>query len=254
MSIDINCDMGEGYGLWRMGPDEEIMPLITSANVACGAHAGDPNVMAATIRLAKSYDVAVGAHPSFPDLNGFGRRVLPLPAKEVKRWVLYQLGALAAIARAEGIELAHVKAHGALYNAAARDEPLAEAIVGAVKSFSAQLPLFCPPGSWMDLKGHELGVRIVREGFADRAYEPNGSLMDRSKPGSVHRDPERAARQALQLVNGSVTATDGSVLPLKVETICVHSDTQGSTDILRAIRELFQAEGIDVAPVSASSL
>lgn len=250
--IDINCDMGEGFGAWRLAPDEEIMPLVTSANVACGAHAGDPNVMAATIRLAKQYAVAVGAHPSYPDLNGFGRRVMPMHPDEVKRWVLYQLGALAALARAEGVELAHVKPHGALYNEGAKNASLAGAIVSAVKAFSTDVPLFCLPGSLIEQAGREASLKIVREGFADRAYEPNGSLMDRSREGAVHSDPQVAAQQALQLVHGAVDCAGGTRLALEVETICVHSDTHGSVGILRAIRELFDREQIQVAAVGAA--
>ena len=177
MRIDLNCDMGEGFGPWRMGRDEEIMPYITSANVACGAHAGDPNVMTATIRLAKKHGVAVGAHPGFPDLIGFGRRSLAMDAEEVERWVLYQIGALAALAKADGVSITHVKAHGALYNSAALDPKLAAGIVRATRAFSSEVYLFCPPGSEMDKQATELGVKVVREGFADRGYEPNGLLM-----------------------------------------------------------------------------
>jgi UPF0271 protein len=249
--MDINCDMGEGYGPWQMGRDEEIMPLITSANVACGAHAGDPNVMAATVRLARKYGVAVGAHPGYPDLNGFGRRVLPLDPSEVGRWISFQLGALYAIARSEGVELAHVKPHGALYNTAANDTALAVAIAGAVKTFSSELLFFCPPASEMYSAVLEKGLNVAREGFADRAYEPNGSLMNRSKPGSVHSLPERVAEQALQLAEGWVQCADGTVLLHEIETICIHSDTPGAPEMVRAVRAAFAGRGIPVGPVRA---
>jgi UPF0271 protein len=246
--MDLNCDMGEGYGPWRMGRDEEIMPFITSANVACGAHAGDPNVMHATLRLAREHGVAVGAHPGYPDLIGFGRRNLPLDPAEVERWVLYQIGALYAIARSEGVDLSHVKPHGALYNAAAKQRPLADAIVRAVKAFSHGLPLYCPPNSQMHVAASNLGVKVIREGFADRAYEPNGSLTDRSIPGSVHASPERAAQQALQFTQGRVQCRDGSLLTIEVDSICVHSDTPGAPEIVRAVRAAFEEKGIRIAP------
>ncbi len=245
--IDLNCDMGEAYGPWRMGRDEEIMPHVTSANVACGAHASDPNVMAATVRLAKRHGVAVGAHPGYPDLNGFGRRVMPMDPTEVERWVLYQIGALYAIARAEGVELAHVKAHGALYNAAVRDRQLAEAIVRAVKSFSSNLPIFCPPNSEMHNSALAEGLSAVREGFADRGYEPNGSLMHRSLQGAVHSSPERAAMQALQLAEGWVLCHDGTRLDLAVDTVCVHSDTPGAPEIVQAVRLALIEHGVTVS-------
>ena len=245
--MDLNCDMGEGYGPWRMGRDEEIMSYITSANVACGAHAGDPNVMSSTIRLAREHGVAVGAHPGYPDLNGFGRRNLPLDPAEVERWVLYQVGALYAIARSEGIDLSHVKPHGALYNAAAQQRPLADAVARAVKAFSHDLPLYCPPNSEMHVAASNLGVKVVREGFADRAYEPNGSLTDRSMPGSVHASPERAAQQALQFTQGWLQCRDGSRLAIEVDSICIHSDTPGAPDIVRAVRAAFEAKGIPIS-------
>lgn len=227
------------------------MPLITSANVACGAHAGDPNVMAATVRLARQHGVAVGAHPGYPDLNGFGRRALPLDTDEVMRWTSYQLGALYAIARSEGADLSHVKPHGALYNTAAKDPALADAIAAAMKAFSPDLLFFCPPGSEMHRAALDAGLKVAREGFADRAYEPNGSLMNRSLPGSVHTTRERVAEQALQLAEGWVLCSDGTRLSLEVETICIHSDTPGAPEMVRAVRAAFDKRGIPVERVSA---
>ncbi len=244
--MDLNCDMGEGYGPWRMGRDDEIMPFITSANVACGAHAGDPNVMSATVRLAREHGVAVGAHPGYPDLNGFGRRNMHLDPAEVERWVLYQIGALYAIARSEGVDLSHVKPHGALYNAATQQRPLADAIARAVRAFSRDFPLYCPPNSEMDHAATDLGVKVIKEGFADRAYEPNGSLTDRSIPDSVHASPGRAAGQALQFTQGWVQCRDGSRLTIEVNSICVHSDTPGAPDIVRAVRAALEAKGIPI--------
>ena len=241
--IDLNCDMGEGYGAWGMGHDEDIMPLITSANVACGSHAGDPNVMAATVKLARAHGVAVGAHPGYPDLAGFGRRVIPLAPGEIERWVLFQIGALHAIARAEGVEISHVKPHGALYNAAARDRTIAGAIVDAIRSFSTNLLLYCPPGSEMSNVASSRGITIVKEGFADRAYEPDGSLTNRSIEGAVYDAPEQGVQQALQLAEGWVSCRDGTRLKLEVKTICVHSDTPGAADFMRKIRNALESRG-----------
>ena len=168
-TIDINCDMGESFGRWTLGSDAEVMPYISSANVACGGHAGDPNVMAATVRLAKSHGVAVGAHPGYADLAGFGRRYLPMLEDEVRNMLLAQIGALHAIARAEGYELSHIKPHGALYNEAMRDADLARHVVGAIRAFSQSLPVYCLPGSEVERAAHESGLTAVLEGFADRA-------------------------------------------------------------------------------------
>jgi UPF0271 protein len=245
--IDFNCDMGEGFGAWRMGPDEEIMPYVSSANVACGGHAGDPNVMTATVRLAGFYGVAVGAHPGYPDLQGFGRRFIRFTPDEVARFVLYQMGALWAICRAEGVELMHVKPHGALYNAASTDRELADAVVGAVRAFSAELPLYCLPGSALERAAREQGLWVVSEGFADRAYEPNGLLADRSLPGAVLTSPQQVAAQAVALASGQVAARDGTPLALQVGTICIHSDTPGAARNARAVSAALKAGGFAIA-------
>ncbi len=246
MNLDLNCDMGEGYGPWHMGADSEIMPFITSANVACGAHAGDPQTMAATIRLAREHGVSVGAHPGYPDILGFGRRPLPIEPREVEEWILFQIGALYAIARSQGVELSHVKPHGALYNTAAKDANIASSIVRAVKTFSTDLVLYCPPNSQMDAQARLAGVKVVREGFADRGYEPNGSLMQRDLEGAVHHDPARATEQALQLAEGWVLCSDGSRLQMQVDTICIHSDSQGAPQMVQAVRHALEAKGIEV--------
>lgn len=244
--IDLNCDMGESFGSWRMGHDAAIMPFITSANVACGLHAGDPSVMEATVRLAKQHNVAVGAHPGYPDMQGFGRRIIPMSPVEIRAYVLYQIGALWAIARGLGVELSHVKPHGALYNYAAVNRDLARPVAQAVASFSKDLPLFCLPGSEMEMAGGELGLLIVKEGFVDRAYEPNGSLVDRNKPGSVYSDPAAAAQQALGLAAGSVTCVDGSDLAVEVSTLCLHGDNPAARDIARQVRETLTGNGYEV--------
>lgn len=246
-TIDLNCDTGESFGLWKMGQDDEVMPFITSANVACGLHASDPNVMAATVRLARQYNVAVGAHPGFPDLQGFGRRAMRLASHEIYNMTLYQIGALWAIARAEGVELSHVKPHGALYNMAARDVSVARPIAEAVASFSRTLLLYCLPGSVMEDEARQLGLTPIKEGFADRGYEPNGSLVDRHLPGAVASNPSQAVVQALQLAAGSVTCYDGSVLPLQVDTLCVHGDTPGAPQIVQAVAAALRQAGYTVA-------
>jgi 5-oxoprolinase (ATP-hydrolysing) subunit A len=233
-AIDLNSDMGESFGSWRMGQDDELMPHITSANIACGAHAGDPNVMRATIRLAKKHKVQIGAHPGFPDLQGFGRRPMQLAPDEIEASVLAQIGALWAIARSEGVELAHVKAHGALYNMAASDRLVALPIARAVAHFSREVYLYCLPGSQQEEVAHEYGIRTVAEGFIDRAYEPNGSLVDRNTPGAVVSDPAEGARHALALANGSISTRGNSVLRLKVRTLCIHGDNPNAAQIARA--------------------
>jgi len=247
-SIDINCDMGESYGRWTLGSDAEIMPYVSSANVACGGHAGDPNVMSATVRLAKKHHVAVGAHPGYADLAGFGRRLFPMLDEEVRNMVLSQIGALYAIARAEGYEISHVKPHGALYNEAMRDARLAAAVVGAVAAFSRHLPLFCLPGSEVERRAGDLGLIAVAEGFADRAYEPTGSLVDRFVAGAVYADPDAAADQALSLARGELLTSDGSVLRLRVATVCVHGDNPSALGIARAVRARLEASGFNIAP------
>jgi len=246
-NIDINCDMGESFGHWKLGDDQAIMPYITSANVACGAHAGDPNVMAETVRLAVKHKVAVGAHPGYPDLPGFGRRTMQLQREEVVNTILYQLGALSAVAHANGAELTHVKPHGALYNEASQDRQLADSIVEAISRFSTSLALVGLPNSQLEAAAHGARLPFLREGFADRAYEPNGLLRNRKLPDALIAAPERAAEQALQLARGQVTAADGSTLVLQVDTICIHGDTPGAASIARAVREALRGAGFNVA-------
>ncbi|HEY7056374.1 MAG TPA: 5-oxoprolinase subunit PxpA [Vicinamibacterales bacterium] len=248
--IDLNCDMGESFGPWRMGADEAVLPYITSANIACGAHAGDPSVMRRTVRLAREAGVSVGAHPGFPDLQGFGRRELKADPREMEDWIVAQIGALAAIARAEGAVLRHVKAHGALYNLAVRDRALAEAIARAIASVDRSLIMFGLPKSAMTDAGADAGLRVAAEGFADRAYEPDGSLTPRSKPGAVIHDPEVVVRRAVRMVRDRVVLTpDGREIALQVDTICVHGDTPGADELVRRIRAGLEAAGIDVRPL-----
>lgn len=243
MSIDLNCDLGESFGAWRMGADEAIMPLITSANIACGFHAGDPAVMARTVQLAKAHGVAVGAHPGYADLQGFGRRELQLAPDEVEALVLYQIGALAAFARAEGVELAHVKPHGALYNQAAREHALAQAIARAVARFSRELILVGLAGSALIEAGAEAGLRAANEGFPDRAYNADGTLRSRRLPGAVLEAPETVAAQAVRLATEGIEK-DGN--RIAVETLCIHGDGPHAVEFARAVRAALIDRGVNL--------
>jgi len=251
MRIDLNCDMGESFGAYTIGADAEVMASISSANVACGYHGGDPAVMRRTVRLAREAGVAVGAHPGFQDLAGFGRREMRLAPQEIEDMVLYQIGALAAIAQSEGVRLQHVKAHGALYNMAARDRALADAIARAVAAFDPSLILFGLPGSELIRAGAACSLRVASEGFADRAYEPDGSLTPRSRAGAVIHDAEAVVRRAVRMaVDGIVAATDGSEISMHVETICTHGDTPGAQALTRALRAGLERAGIAIAAVA----
>jgi len=250
MQIDLNSDVGESFGAYRIGADADLVPHVTSVNVACGYHAGDPGVMRATVRLARAAGAAVGAHPGFPDLVGFGRRELRASPREVEDMVVYQIGALAAMARAEGVALAHVKAHGALYNMAARDRTLADAIAAAVRAVDPSLVLFGLPGSELLRAGEAAGLAVASEGFADRAYAPDGSLASRTTAGSVLHDPDVVVRRALDMIqHGRVTTVTGSQLTFRVDTLCVHGDTPGAPDLVRRLRQGLEQQGIVVAPL-----
>ncbi len=253
MKIDINCDMGESYGAYRIGLDEDIIKYITSANVACGWHAGDPLVMERTVRLAREHGVRVGAHPGYPDRMGFGRRFMDCTPEEIRAYVIYQVGALQAFCKAQGISLSHVKPHGALYNRAVEDEALARAIVEAVASVDRNLlyvALAGQRGEMMRRVGEEIGLRVVYEAFPDRAYTPEGRLLSRRLPGAVIKDPEEVAERALMIAKeGKIRAVDGSEIPLEAQTLCVHGDTPGAVDLAKRIRERLEAQGIEVRPM-----
>jgi len=230
-----------------MGQDAALMASISSANVACGFHAGDPGAMRATIALAKAHGVAIGAHPGFPDLVGFGRRELKATPQEVEDFVLYQVAALAGMAAAQGVRLQHVKAHGALYNMACRDRGLADAIARAVATFDHRLILFGLPKSELIKAGEQAGLPVAAEVFADRAYEPDGSLASRQKPGGVLHDRAVVITRAIRMVRErQVVATDGSVIALEADTICLHGDTPGAADLARAVRQGLEEAGVQV--------
>ncbi|HEU4784482.1 MAG TPA: 5-oxoprolinase subunit PxpA [Ktedonobacterales bacterium] len=248
--IDLNCDAGESFGHWPMGDDAALIPLMTSVNIACGAHAGDPLVMRRTLLLAKEHRVAVGAHPGYPDLHGFGRRVLPLSPDEVEAWTLAQLGALDAMARGAGVILRHVKPHGALYNTATDDEAQAAAVVKAVHTFNPDLALVARAGSCMVAVAHEAGLQVAEEAFIDRDYDSAGRLLPRSHPSALVSDPQVAAERAVALLQtGALAAADGAMLRVHPQTLCVHSDTSGAAAIASAVRTALNTAGIALRPL-----
>lgn len=239
MNIDLNCDMGE-----NAGNDEEIMPHISSANIACGFHAGDEISMQTTLRFAKKHGVAVGAHPGWKDWQGFGRSEMTLPANEVEALVLYQVGALHALARAEGMELRHVKPHGALYNQAARDATLARAIAGAVKRFSPELVLVGLAGSALVKAGIEAGLRVASEGFPDRRYNPDGTLVSRKLSHAIIESAEDVATHALHLAQQGIYVGERSI---RVDTLCLHGDHPSAAQNAKLVREALEKSGIKIA-------
>jgi UPF0271 protein len=251
MQIDLNGDVGESFGAYEIGHDAALIPILTSVNIACGFHAGDPGVMRATVALAREHGTAVGAHPGFPDLVGFGRREMKATPREVEDLVAYQIGALAAIAAAQGVRLVHVKPHGALYNMAARDVDLADAIARAIAAVDPSLALFGLPGSQSLEAAQRHKVRAVSEAFADRAYRRDGSLVPRSEPGAVIDDEQLVVTRAVAIARERmVIAADGTRVPLDVQTICVHGDTPGAALLASRIRKALGDAGVQVrAPV-----
>ena len=253
-AIDLNCDVGESYGAWKMGDDRAIMPLVSSSNIASGFHAGDPSTLRATVALAVEHGVAIGAHFSLPDLQGFGRREMKISAQECYDLVLYQAGAVEAFARAAGTRLHHVKAHGALYNMTARDAELADAVARAVKDLGGGVMLYALAGSAMIDAAARLGVHAVSEVFADRSYQADGTLTPRSQPGAVITDESVAVAQALMMVEqGRVRARSGAEIVVDAGTICLHGDQPSAVRFAKALREAFAASGIEVRAVSLAS-
>lgn len=253
LHIDLNSDLGEGFGPWKMGPDAELMPLISSANIACGFHAGDPLVIEQSIGLAQQHGVGIGAHPGFPDRVGFGRRTINATFDEIRTDVMYQIGAVDAFCRSQGAKLQHVKAHGALYNLAVKDSLVAEAIASAVKQINPTLIFFALPGSELEAAGEAAGLTLAREAFADRAYRADGSLVPRSQPNSVITDHDLVAKRMIRLVTeGVIKSIEGTDLRIAADTICLHSDTPSSLEIAQTIRTAFQEHGITVRPVGST--
>jgi UPF0271 protein len=248
--VDLNADIGESFGIYTTGDDERLLRIITSGSIACGFHAGDPAVMRHTVRMAARAGVSIGAHPGFPDLSGFGRREMSVAPEEIADLVLYQIGALSAIAKAEGAALRHVKPHGALYNMSVRRADIAEAIARAVASFDGTLVLVGLPGSELLSAASRLGLSVAAEAFADRSYESDGSLTPRHRADAVLTEPGPAAERAVRMVlDGKIVAREGSTLALKVDTICVHGDTPGAAGLAAAVRAGLEQAGITVAPM-----
>lgn len=244
--VDINADLGEGYGVYSFGMDDEMMPVITSANVACGMHAGDPVIMRKTVRRALQADTAVGAHIGYPDFWGFGRRNVELTDEQLYSFLLYQLGALQAFVRSMGTCLQHVKPHGALYNEAAGSELLSGVVCDAICDFDRDIVLFAPAGSTSVEVAQSRGLRVAEEGFADRAYTPDGTLVPRGQPGAVLQDPGEVASRAVMLARGEIPTAAGGVLDMNIDTICVHGDTPGAVQIARQVREKLEKAGVEV--------
>ena len=248
-SVDLNSDLGESFGAWSMGDDAALLRLVSSANVACGFHAGDASTMLATCREAAANGVTVGAHVSYRDLAGFGRRSMDVPPGELRDEVLYQLAALHGLARVAGTAVRYVKPHGALYNRIVRDVAQANAVVDAVAAFDPTLALLGLAGSAVERAAGEAGLRFVREAFVDRGYRADGSLVPRTEPGAVLSDETEIAARAVRMVTeGRVVAADGSDIPVTVDSLCVHGDTPGAVAMARAVREALAAADVAVEP------
>jgi UPF0271 protein len=255
MTIDLNCDLGEGFGAWEMGNDAAMIELATSVNIACGFHAGDADTMRKTVDLAKARGVSIGAHPGYRDLHGFGRRpVAGLTAAEIENLVAYQIGALQAIATLAGHKVTHVKAHGALSNVACEDDMTARAIASAIKAVDRNLIFVVLANSKLVAAGDAAGLPMAHEIFADRAYEDDGSLVSRRKPGAVLHDPAQIAQRVVRMVqDGAVISVSGKAIKMRMDTVCIHGDTPGAVEIGRGVRQALKDSGIQVAPFKTAS-
>jgi UPF0271 protein len=252
MRININADIGESYGKFKIGNDVELMPLIGSANVACGMHAGDPGIMVDTIRLAAKNGVSIGAHPGFNDIWGFGRRQIRMKPQELEYLVTYQIGALQALARAEGMAVTHVKPHGALNNMAHDEADYAMAIGRGIKAADRDLIFVANVGSEMSLAGDRLGLRVANESYVDRLYDDSGKMASREREDAVIKDPARAARQVLQFIEErALVSASGKRIPARIDTFCVHGDEPTAVPVMKAVREAFRQAGIEVVPLPA---
>lgn len=247
--IDINCDMGESFGLYKQGNDEEMMKYITSANIACGFHAGDPHVMRETVRLAKEYEVSIGAHPGFPDLMGFGRRAMACTEAEIKDYMLYQLGALREFTRAYDVAINHVKPHGAMYMHAMEDEKVARAMLEALQEVNANAIVFAVNNSAMLAEAKRMGVPVAKEGYADREHTEDGSLILTRKSAPIV-DYEKMAQRVVRMVKEKkVTTYDNKDASIEIETVCIHGDTPGAPKLAKAIVEALKEADVNIVPV-----
>lgn len=246
-TIDLNCDMGESFGAWRMGNDAELMDYVSSVNIACGFHAGDATIIRKTIETAIKKGVAIGAHPSFPDLQGFGRRAMSLSAQEVFDVVLYQISAVKGICESMGAKLNHVKPHGALYNQAAKDAELSQAIANALKSADKNLTLYGLSGSFLISEAEKTGLKTASEVFADRTYQTDGSLTPRTEPNALIDDSGKAISQVLEMITEKrVTATNGEKVSIKAETVCIHGDGNHALEFAKLIRQRLTENGVEI--------
>jgi UPF0271 protein len=253
MTIDINSDLGESYGIYKIGSDEAIMPFISSANIACGFHAGDPQTILKTVLLAIKNNVAIGAHPGYPDLEGFGRRPMKLNHEEVRASILYQVGAIKSIAETCGGKLQHVKPHGALYNAASIDYELAMVIAVAIKDIDSSLILFGMAGSEMIRAAAAAGLACASEFFADRAYNDDGTLVSRNLPGAVITDTRKVVERAVKVVNEKVVETiSGKTISINADTICIHGDGKMAFEHVKSLVKTFRSLGIDLVSIGKS--
>lgn len=251
MRVDINCDMGESFGAYKLGNDEEMMKYITSANIACGFHAGDPMVMDRTVKLAVEHGVQVGCHPGYPDLMGFGRRVMDLSPDEAEKYMLYQLGALWAFARANKTEMRHFKTHGALGNVAFVNLEIARAAARAVASFSKEIIFVALANSPLVLAGQEMGLKVALEAYPERAYNADGTLRSRKLPGASIHDPKVAVARAVQMVKeGAITAYEGDLVKIQVDTLCIHGDNPAAPQIAAAVVEALKAADVQLQPMA----
>jgi UPF0271 protein len=249
--IDLNCDMGESFGSYKMGNDDEVIRYISSANVACGFHAGDPHVMRKTVRMAKEHGVAVGAHPGLPDLIGFGRRDMSVSPQELKDYFVYQIGALKAFVEAAGLKLQHVKQHGALLKMALEDEKLGLAMAEATKAVSSELIFVTHSGVSLVEMARGIGLKVAREAYADRAYNADKTLISRKLPGSVIKDPEQIKKRIEELIKaGTVMTIDGKTIELEFDTIALHGDTPGASEIIRIIRKQLDDLSVSIKPMA----
>ncbi|MCM3573619.1 LamB/YcsF family protein [Mesobacillus subterraneus] len=247
LSVDLNCDLGESYGIFKIGNDSEVLKHITSANIACGYHAGDHNVMMETVKMAKAHGVRIGAHPGFADLHGFGRREMKISAEEIYNLIIYQIGALSAIAKACGTRVVHVKPHGALYNIASKDKEIADAVATAVADVDPSLTLFGLAGSSLVKAGKERGLLVAEEVFADRTYQQDGSLTSRTQSNAMIHDPDLAISRVIRMIReGKVESVDGTDIEMKADTICIHGDEPQALHFAVKLKAALRAEGIQV--------
>ena len=248
--VDLNSDLGESFGRYTLGMDADILQLVSSANVACGYHASDPLVMNKTIAMAKETGVRVGAHPGFPDLMGFGRRNMDVSPAEAKAYTLYQLGALDAFCKAHGVKMQHVKPHGAMYNMAGKDYDLSKAICEAVYEYDKDLIVMALSGGELVHAAEDMGLKVAREVFADRAYEEDGSLVNRRKEGAMITDENEAIARVVRMIKEQkVTAITGKDIPIKADSVCVHGDGVKALAFVKKIRETLTAEGVEIVPL-----